>query len=231
MLAKLLRGKGEAPALMVFLAAAAIACLGACGPSDAERGSLPEGVTAVKPETSSSTSTGTWKTYAGKGFTVALPESWTAVGVDEDSPQDVLNDMPPEVRSGLASGDLFYALDASDDALERMRDGKLAASFSVYQGPVSPTSWRAFVRENAVPVEGASDFRASVVALPAGRALKVTYSGSGPPLNKQRSVIQYVLLPRSDYVFGLTMETAPELLNSDRATFDQIARRFGLAPP
>jgi hypothetical protein len=72
MRARLLPAKGQAAALVLLLAAAAMLCLVACGGSDGKRISFAEGVTAVAREISSSTS-GKWRTYAGKGFTVSLP--------------------------------------------------------------------------------------------------------------------------------------------------------------
>jgi hypothetical protein len=213
-----------------FLLAACIGLAAACGGSSHSEGiSGVPGVTALAPETASSSEG--WKTYTGKGFMLELPDSWTAVGLDEDAPQEVLEGLPTQVQKELLSRQFFYALDASNAAMERVHNGKLAASFSVQQGPTPPTSWKRFVRSNSVTPEGVSDFRVAVVSLPAGRALMLTFNGSGPPLNQPRSAIEYLFLPEPDHVVGLFMETAPDLLANERPVFDEIAKRFRLAPP
>lgn len=204
--------------------------IAACGGSGSnESKGLPSGVsTLAAEETTTAPGDGdAWKRYEGKNFTVEIPESWTAVGFDEDAlAGEVLDGMPAEAREALQGGDFFYALDGSEEARKQVAEGELAGSFSIGQVTQPAVSWERFVEVNSTPPDGAENYQVSVVTLPAGQALLRTYNRTGAPLNQPASTIQYALLPEPELAIVLTMETAPNRFGQERNVFEEMARRF-----
>ncbi|HEY7196269.1 MAG TPA: hypothetical protein VH306_03715 [Gaiellaceae bacterium] len=208
--------------LSMMLVGVGIIAVG-CGGSTAELG---EGVTTIAAETSvSDGGSGDWNRYRGKIFTVELPASWRAVGFDE-LPPGIAEAMPDELKAEIESGNFFYALDASSQALEAVASGRLAGSFSVNRVTQPPTSWKRFVQVNSQAPSNASAYDAKVVRLPVGRALEVTWRHAGPPLNQEVAVREYLLLPEPDQVIVVTMETAPDLFDQQAQLFDEVAHRL-----
>jgi hypothetical protein len=215
-------------AVLVGLAALASACGESTSSAD-----LPDEVTTIAPDTAvpdGNPGSADWNRYEGKILRVELPSTWRASGYD-DVPEEITEGMGSEARAAIESGQVFYAIDTSPEAMERWTQGGLAASFSVQEFDTPPMSWKQFVRGNSQPPDDATSFESMVKELAIGRALEVTYAHGGPPLNQEVMVRMYLLMPNPGHVIGVTMETTPDLFDEQAPLFDEIAGRLSNPSP